>query len=200
MPIAVVVFTVMTSPSHLAAIADASRRAAESHRAGKLDEAERIYRDVLAEAPDHFDALHALGVIAAQRRDFSRAQALLQRALEVEPHVADAQANQANVQNALGRYEDALASAERALQIDPCHVVALYNRAVALQRLARYHEAIANYDRALAMMPQFAQALTNRGAALHDLHRYDEALASLDQALAIQPSHVEALYNRSLSL
>ena len=40
--------------------------------------AERIYRDVLAEAPDPFEALHALGVLAAQRRDFSRAQALLQ--------------------------------------------------------------------------------------------------------------------------
>src|SRR5437868_6900296 len=147
-------FNPMTTASQPPENADALQRAAESHRAGKLDEAERIYRDVLAEAPDHFDALHALGVIAAQRRDFSRAQALLQRALEVKPYVADAQANQANVQNALGRYEDALASADRALQIDPRHVVALYNRAVALQRLARYHEAIANYDRALAMMPQ----------------------------------------------
>jgi protein O-GlcNAc transferase len=198
--IAAILVTVMTSASHLAAIADALQRAAQSHRAGKLDEAERIYRGVLAEASDHFDALHALGVIAAQRRDFSRAQALLQRALEINPHVADAQANQANVQNALGRYEDALAAAERAMQIDPHHVVALYNRGVALQRLKRYDEALANYDAALAIAPRFAQALTNRGAALHDLHRYDEALASLDHALAIQPSHVEALYNRGLAL
>jgi protein O-GlcNAc transferase len=198
--IAAVVFTVMTSASNLAAIADALQRAAHSHRAGKLDEAERLYRDVLAEASDHFDALHALGVIAAQRRDFSSAQTLLQRALAIDPRVADAQANQANVQNALGRYEEALASAERALQIDPHHVVALYNRGVALQRRKRYDEAIANYDAALAIMPRFAQALTNRGAALHDLHRHDEALASFDQALAIQPSHVEALYNRGLAL
>jgi predicted O-linked N-acetylglucosamine transferase (SPINDLY family) len=181
-------------------MADVLQRAAQSHRAGRLDEAEHLYRELLAEASDHFDSLHALGVIAAQRRDFSRAQALLQRALAINPHVADAQANQANVQNALGRYEDALASAERALQIDPRHVVALYNRAVALQRLKRYDEAIADYDAALAIMPEFAQALTNRGAALHDLNRYDEALASLDQALAIQPSHVEALYNRGLAL
>ena len=92
--IAAVVFTVMTSASNLAAIADALQRAAHSHRAGKLDDAERIYRDVLAEASDHFDALHALGVIAAQRRDFSSAQTFLQRALAIDPHVADAQASQ----------------------------------------------------------------------------------------------------------
>jgi protein O-GlcNAc transferase len=201
LPIAAVLFGVMTSASRGAAIADVLQRAAQSHRAGRLDEAEYLYRELLAEASDHhFDSLHALGVIAAQRRDFSRAQALLQRALAINPHVADAQANQANVQNALGRYGEALASAERALQIDPRHVVALYNRAVALQRLKRYDEAIADYNAALAIMPEFAQALTNRGAALHDLNRYDEALASLDQALAIQPSHVEALYNRGLAL
>jgi protein O-GlcNAc transferase len=198
--IANVFFAVMTSASNLAAIADALQRAAQSHRADKLDEAERIYNDVLAEAPDHFDALHALGVIAAQRRDFSRADALLQRALAIDPRVADAQANQANVQNALGRHEEALVSAERALQIDTRHVVALYNRGLALQRLKRVDEAIASYDAALAITPRFAQALTNRGAALHDLHRHDEALASLDQALAVHPSHVEALYNRGLVL
>src|SRR5205809_7883366 len=103
----------MTTASQVPDFADALQRAAQSHRAGKLDEAERIYRDVLAEASDHFDALHALGVIAAQRRDFSSAQTLLQRALAIDPHAADAQANQANVQNALGRYEEALASADR---------------------------------------------------------------------------------------
>jgi protein O-GlcNAc transferase len=190
----------MTTASQLPENADALQRAAQSHRAGKLDEAERIYRDVLAGKSDHFDALHALGVIAAQRRDFSHAHELLQRALAIDPRVADAQANQANVENALARYEDALASAECALQIDPHHVAALYNRALALQRLNRYDDSIASYDAALAIMPRFVQALTNRGAALHDLHRYDEALASFDQALAIQPSHVEALYNRGLAL
>ena len=118
------------------------------------------------------------------RRDFPHAYELLQRALAIDPRVADAQANQANVQNALARYENALASAERALQIDPHHVAWLYSRALALQRLNR-HEAIASYDAALAIVPRFVQALTNRGAALQDLHRYDEALASFDQALAI---------------
>src|SRR5438874_5628569 len=115
----------MTTASQVPDFADALQRGAQSHRAGNLDEAERIYRDVLAETSDHFDALHALGVIAAQRRDFPHAYELLQRALAIDPRAADAQANQANVQNALARYENALGSAERALQIDPHHVAGL---------------------------------------------------------------------------
>ena len=36
------------------------------HQQGKFAEAERIYEDVLRQAPAHFDALHLLGVIALQ--------------------------------------------------------------------------------------------------------------------------------------
>src|SRR5437773_5670697 len=74
-------FSLMTSASQFPEIADAMQRAAQSHRAGNLDEAERIYRDVLARASDQFAALHALSVITEQRSDFLRAHELLQRTL-----------------------------------------------------------------------------------------------------------------------
>ena len=38
------------------------------HQQGRLVEAERIYREVLQRQPNHFDALHLLGVIALQTR------------------------------------------------------------------------------------------------------------------------------------
>src|SRR5215831_14019552 len=37
------------------------------HRAGRLAEAERIYNQILAARPDHFDSRHLLGVIFLQR-------------------------------------------------------------------------------------------------------------------------------------
>ena len=40
--------------------------AIEHHQAGRLAEAEGIYRQVLARFPDHTDALHLLGVLAGQ--------------------------------------------------------------------------------------------------------------------------------------
>ena len=36
------------------------------HQQGNLAEAERCYIEVLQQQPDHFDALHLLGVIACQ--------------------------------------------------------------------------------------------------------------------------------------
>ena len=48
-------------------LADALRQAIAAHRAGHLDDAERIYRRILAAAPGQFDALHLLGVVAVKR-------------------------------------------------------------------------------------------------------------------------------------
>ena len=36
------------------------------HQAGHLREAEGIYRQILAQRPDHADALHLLGVLAGE--------------------------------------------------------------------------------------------------------------------------------------
>ena len=36
------------------------------HQVGRLQAAEQIYREILAEQPDHADAIHLLGVLAHQ--------------------------------------------------------------------------------------------------------------------------------------
>ena len=189
--------TLASTPSELA---DVLRRAAAAHATGHLAEAERLYRIALETKPEHFDALHALAIIAAQRKNFSDADRLLRRALAIDPQSIDALSNQSNVQNALGQFSDALANADAALRIDPTHVGALYNRALALQRQNRHADAVSSYERALAIVPNFVEALVNRGVALLELHRDDEALTSFDRALAVRGSHVEALYDRGLAL
>ena len=50
-------------------IEEAFARAVEHHRAGRLREAEPLYRHILERQPDNSDALHFLGVIAQQIGD-----------------------------------------------------------------------------------------------------------------------------------
>ena len=51
------------------------------HQQGRLAEAERIYEEVLRQQPNHFDALHLLGVIAVQTRRTERAVELIGKAI-----------------------------------------------------------------------------------------------------------------------
>jgi Flp pilus assembly protein TadD len=55
----------------------------ERHKAGKLPEAEHLYRRVLRFDPDNADALHLLGVIASQLGRPAEAVELIAKAVAV---------------------------------------------------------------------------------------------------------------------
>ncbi len=181
-------------------MSEAINKARALHRAGKLAEAESLYREVLGTSADQFDALHLLGILKTQQGQHGEALALVTQALSRDPGSARARATLGSVLHALNRHEDALASYDQALAAEPDLADALYNRSVTLQALGRHDEALASFDQALAIKPDFIEALINRGNALQVLNRQAEALASYDQALAINPVFAEAHFNRGNSL
>jgi predicted O-linked N-acetylglucosamine transferase (SPINDLY family) len=171
------------------------QRALQFHQQGKLDEAAKIYTEVLNARPDHFDALHLFGVLKYQTGKLEDALDLIASALKVNRNSADALSNYGNVLNNTKRYEEALASYDEALAIKPDHIDALNNRGNVLLKVNRNEEALANFDRALAVKPNNAEALYNRGNALVKLLRLEEALVSYEKALVLKPNYPAALYN-----
>jgi predicted Zn-dependent protease len=55
------------------------------HRAGNLDGAEKIYRQILKHEPDNSGANHLLGLIALQKDDIDTAIQLISKAIEQDP-------------------------------------------------------------------------------------------------------------------
>ena len=176
------------------------QEAVDFHLRGQLLEAERLYRKVLRAAPDHFDALHLLGVLEAQRGEPQAALDLLGKAIAINPEDAAAQSNLANVLLGLRRYEDALSHCDWSLKLQADHADAHNNRGVALRELGRFEDALESFDLALKYRPDFADALNNRSAVLRALGRYEDALESCDLALEYRPDFADALNNRSVVL
>jgi tetratricopeptide (TPR) repeat protein len=90
--------------------------AVAAHRAGRLEEAERLYRAVLDVQPDDPNALHLLGVAFRQRGLPAMAVTLITQALQHAPNLADAHANLGNAYTDLQRYDaaaDCFATARR---------------------------------------------------------------------------------------
>src|ERR1700751_372771 len=88
-----------------------------AHQAGRLPEAERIYRQILASEPDNFDCLHLQGVIFAQNGNYVVAIDHIDRALKTNPTSAVALDNRGNALLALQRFEDAVANYDRAIAL-----------------------------------------------------------------------------------
>ncbi len=183
-----------------ATVAEVFAQALALHQAGRLTDAEKIYRQILAAQPRHFDSLHLLGVIFLQRGDAEAAIRQIDIALKVEPGHILALSNRGNAFQQLRRFDEALASYDRALAIRPDYAEALTNRGTALTGLQRYDEALSSCDRALELRPDLADAHVNRGNALHALDRFTEAVSAFARALALRPNYAEAHYNRGNAL
>jgi len=174
--------------------------AASLHRQGRLDEAEKIYRRVLKNDRNDFNALHLLGMLNHQRGKAGEAYSLITSALKLHPRSPDALSNLAFVLHALKRDDEALASIDKTLEIAPDHLDALNNRGNLLLSLSRPAEAVAAFDRVLALEPRHVQAHINRGNALWESGRGEDALPEYDAALSLQPGNPYALYNRANAL
>jgi protein O-GlcNAc transferase len=170
------------------------------HRQGELAAAERCYWEILQWQPNHFDALHLLGVISGQTGRSEEGVELIKRAIGLNPKVAEAHNNLGNALRGLKRHEEALASYEQAIVLKQDYANAHNNRGNVLRDLKRPEEALASYDRAIVLKPAVAEAHNNRGNALRDLKRSAEALASYDRAIALKLDYAEAHNNRGAAL
>lgn len=167
------------------------------HQRGELLSAQTLYEKVLKKQPRHFDALHLLGAIAAQRGRPKRALELFERAISVNGGYAEAHFNRGVVLQQLGRLEPALASYDRAVALKPDHPDAWFNRANLLKDRGQFEAALASYERAIASRPRFAQAFSNRGNVQRLLGQTEAALRSYDQAIAMDAGYAPAYYNRA---
>jgi tetratricopeptide (TPR) repeat protein len=155
---------------------------------GLLDEAKVIFEKVLASNPRSFDALHLLGINAAQTRNYINALKLFDKSLQVSPGSIYALMNRANVLLELKRFESALKDYSQAIIMQPGVAEVYYNQGNAFLYLNRFKEAVASYDKAIDLDPSHARAFNNRGNALTSLKLLQPALASYRNARKINPN------------
>ena len=192
---------------------DAKGRSAEQlsaamghHRAGRLNEAERLYRAVCAADAGNARAFHLLGIVAHQ---LGRADAvdLIGRATALEPGLAEPHNDRAVILAAQGNYAEAAAGFERAVALKPDDVAARANLVMAHFNLGTAHrqqgrltEAVPPYQRALALRPDLVDAHLNLAAVLQELGRPDDALLHCERAVALRPEAAGARNNLANAL
>jgi predicted O-linked N-acetylglucosamine transferase (SPINDLY family) len=152
------------------------------HQAGQLRQAEDLYRLVLAQQPNHFDALHLLGVVLCQKGELDLAVDLLQRALALNPDYAPIHCNLGLALKNKGQHDAAVEAFRRAIALRPGYSEALNNLGLALKEQGQLDQAIVAHRQAIVLAPGYAEAHYNLGNALKDAGRRDEAVAAYRQA------------------
>jgi tetratricopeptide (TPR) repeat protein len=162
------------------------------HQAGRLIEAEAGYRDVLAHAPGHPDALHMLGVLAIQGGRYGVAVDLLRQAIRLTPQHAPCHNSLGNALKSLGRVDEAIAAYRRAVELRPDFAEAQENLGYALQSREMFREAIACHQRSLTLRPGNAHGHYNLGNLFLVSGEFAQARDSYRHALDLRPDLAEA--------
>ena len=155
------------------------------HKAGHQEEAERGYRAIVA-ATANADAMQLLATLLHQRGESAEALNWLDRAM---PHLAQrdaAESNRSALLLALGRHDEALATAIAVLARQPGHVGARRNRDLARLALARaVTDLITRVDAWTAYLADVATATDawlEYGNALQNIGESEVAVAAFDAA------------------
>ncbi|MEQ9395646.1 MAG: sulfotransferase [Haliea sp.] len=117
------------------------RKGVELQRRGEVAAAARIYRGILEQEPEHWQALHYLGLAELQQGRLKEADSLLSRSVAIEPRNANAWSDLGSVRVKADAPQDAVEPFSRALQLAPEHPDALNNMAQALRQLSRFDQA-----------------------------------------------------------
>lgn len=188
-----------TTNDDMAAADAAFELALTHHQAGRLDEAERTYQQVLQADPGHPGALYLLGGIAYQRGNYKLAFDLVAQCVSDEPDDPDALHLLGLAALQLKDYAQAKTLIERALAINPQYVQAHHSLGTLWQAQDNYDAADEHFRRASTINPQYAEAYCGLGHTDRLRGNYLEAVNKYNLAISCDANCVEAYSYRGIA-
>ena len=174
--------------------------AADLHRAGRLEQAEKAYRRILRRRPTDARALYHLGIAVHQRRRPKEAVRHFRAALKGDTANAELHRHLGLALKDAGQPAAAETAYRDALTVAPNSPKILANLATVLKAQGRDAEALPALERAARLAPDSPAVLSACGHALREAGRLDEAEDLHRRALGQRPDHVPSLTGLSAAL
>jgi hypothetical protein len=138
------------------------QRALTLHHAGKLVDAEGLYKTLLEYFPDQVEILTTLGILLFQQGRSEAGFQHIKKSLNLNANQPAALYNMAVELQRIGRLDEALSCYDQVLNLNPQDINSLLNRGNTLKDLRRYQEAIASFESALARQPNVPSVHWNK--------------------------------------
>ncbi len=154
------------------------------HQANKLDEAEKLYIELLSIRPDDVNILNLTGLLYLSKKNIAEAINYLSRAYilkkssYIASNLAKAYYFNSEIEKAIKIYKQALSYEEN----DDIY----YSIALAYKRLNDYDNTILNYKKAIELNPNNYSALYNISLSFRDINDIDNAIFYAKKCIEIK--------------
>lgn len=191
------------------------RQLFHQRRGVTLDAAEDMYRRAIALDPNYalaYAGLADCSVFRAQDQGggeeaIAQADAASKRALELDPHSAEAHSARGLTLGHQHKFDEASAEFEEAMRLDPTFYEAPYFFGRLLQSNGKLEEAAKMYERAVSIRPDEYQTLSYLAMAFQSIGDVERTTAAsermvkaAERAIALNPGDARALYLGAINL
>jgi serine/threonine-protein kinase len=177
---------------------DGIRKAIDHFR--RAIEADPAYAEAHAGLADGYAVLGFYSIVPPGDA-FPRAKAAAQRALAIDPQLAEARAPLAYATHYYDwRFDEAEAEYRRAIRERPNYAISHLDYGNLLTARGRFEEALAEFDEACRLDPLSLIVQTSRGWAYYFARRFEEAVRDETKGLELDPTFAVGLRIRGMSL
>ncbi|MEG3839477.1 tetratricopeptide repeat protein, partial [Microcoleus sp. herbarium14] len=167
---------------------DCLKIAWEHHQAGRLLEAENLYRQIVEVQPESGNVLCLLGIAVRQQGKIAEAIDFYEQAIAQNPDFVEAHLNKAQVLLDVGEYQRAIASYEQVIKMQPDSTQAYNNLGWLKQQLGEIESAILYYQTALRLDQNLIETAHNLAHLFKQTNQLNEAVAYYLHALQVNPN------------
>ncbi len=182
----------MSTTDSAAKIAALIKQGIAHHQAGRLAEAEKLYRQALGFDPGHPEALTLMGILMGQTGKLPSAVELMTRALKRDPRNAQIHYNLGETYRHLGEGAKSDAALRRAIALNPDHYDAYQSLADLLLAEAGLQEKAGHHLRARELRLAAAEPLIEVGRRLTEKDMLNAAEKKYRAAVALAPDNPAA--------
>jgi Tfp pilus assembly protein PilF len=136
-------------------------KAVTLHKKGLLDDAQIIYKELLEENPNNFDANHLLGIIKLNKKELVQAIKLFNKAILINPKEAKVFTNLAMSELALNNLDNAFINIKKAISLNPKLVEAHNLMGLYYEKKGNQEDAKKSWLNALTIKPNYHDAKIN---------------------------------------
>jgi superkiller protein 3 len=167
------------------------------HRAGKLDEAQQLYGELLQKSPNDPDLRYRLGKVMLDKGELNEAGNSFRQVLQMDPNNAAAHNGLANLYYRKRMMAEAMSEYQKALQLDPNLADAHIDMGNVYFETGKYQEAATYFRRYTELEPREAAGyflLAKAYQMQKDTTLFREGIAAAEKAVRIDPANDGAWY------
>jgi uncharacterized protein (TIGR02466 family) len=167
---------------------------------GKLQDAERLCREIILTHPTNPIANHNLGITLYACGKLKEAEESFKKSIALKPDYAEAYYNLGITLKKIQKFEEAEAAFVKSIALKSNYTLAYNNLGITLYALGKFKEAEKTFNKLIELKPDYAEAYYRLGITLYALSKFNEAKKNFEKSISLKPNYVVAHNNLGITL